>query len=185
MDFSIVGLGKWICGRALSMVSLDDSDNNILLYHHISKIFTYARTVIPCWVMQPTSQRYLVFHPDPPHQLVGCGGWSLKPAAYDGLEVKEPIPNLRLFATHPNYLRCGIGLCIWDQIKRDMKHYRLQGRPISVFSSLPGESFYAKLGFRTIKRSDARIVADHYLPCILMRLEKENGLICESSNDRN
>ena len=125
---------------------------------------------------------WYVVHDPATDKLVGCGGWSYhvhKDAAHhtsDGGVRK--VPHLRHFATHPDWLRKGIGRAIWNQVVRDLLVGDDSGAlderllpTMEVFSSLTGEAFYASLGFVPVKKVELPLKKDCMFPCILMRRE--------------
>lgn len=118
---------------------------------------------------------YVVEHPIT-HELVGCGGWTpiapsnLKTIS-DLLDESQP-PHLRHFATHPDWLRQGIGTEIWKRILRDLHSDSRSAKNITaleVFSTLTAKSFYASLGFEVVKDIEIPLGEDILFPSILMR----------------
>jgi GNAT superfamily N-acetyltransferase len=78
--------------------------------------------------------------------LVGCGGWT---AARPGSgEVIAGEAHIRHFATHPAWVRRGVGASL---LARCVSDARLLGmRKLNCFSSLNAERFYRALGFDTV-----------------------------------
>jgi GNAT superfamily N-acetyltransferase len=118
---------------------------------------------------------YLVHHPET-NELVGCGGWSyhVHKKAQDSLTdcaTERKVPHLRHFATHPDWLRTGIGRAIWDQTVLDLAGCADESKlpTVEVFSSITGEAFYASLGFKPVKNVLLPIKNDCMFPCILMQ----------------
>jgi N-acetylglutamate synthase-like GNAT family acetyltransferase len=117
--------------------------------------------------------------------IIGCGGWTpTSPMTATGGGSKneeERLPHLRHFATHPDYLRKGVGRAIWDRIWKDWCEYNEQNatsssrdknerRPdMEVLSTLTAESFYASLGFERVKEMIVPLSEDCPFPAVLMR----------------
>lgn len=77
-----------------------------------------------------------------PGNLVGCGGWTT--ARPESEEVIEGEAHIRHFATHPEWVRRGIGTSV---LTRCFSDARLLGiRKLHCFSSLNAEGFYRALG---------------------------------------
>lgn len=78
----------------------------------------------------------------------GCGGWSAHPPG-----APEPDPrraHIRHFATHPAWLRRGVGRMLYERCEADA---RAAGFTMfEAYASLNGEGFYAALGFRRLER---------------------------------
>ncbi|KAG7365813.1 GNAT family acetyltransferase [Nitzschia inconspicua] len=125
-------------------------------------------------------------------QLVGCGGFTLhsptknKSAATNDDEDDEEtrardVPHLRHFATDPDFARRGIASAIWNRTWNDLCHYysatdgddnTMSFPPaMEVYSTLTAESFYASLGFRTIKETLIPLSDDCLFPALLMKRE--------------
>jgi len=116
---------------------------------------------------------YVVQHPAT-GVIVGCGGWTIyKPGseAEKTEEGEKAYPNLRYFATHPDWVRCGVGRAVWDRVWRDVCEEFGPSTPMEVYSSLNGESFYASLGFRTVGHVVVNIQQGFPHPCVFLRRE--------------
>jgi GNAT superfamily N-acetyltransferase len=82
-----------------------------------------------------------------PGDLVGCGGWT---AARPGSgEIVEGEAHIRHFATHPEWLRRGVGSHLLSRCFSDAR--RLGIRKLHCFSTLGAERFYEALGFDRIE----------------------------------
>jgi GNAT superfamily N-acetyltransferase len=96
--------------------------------------------------------------------IAGCGGWTETPPG--GGEIIEGTAHIRHFATHPDHLRQGVarGLierCFADAIQRGVTLFR-------CMSSLPAESFYARLGFRRVEPSEFALPGGVRLAAVVM-----------------
>ena len=83
-------------------------------------------------------------------EIAGCGGWSTWPPG--GGEAAPGIAYIRHFATHPDHVRKGVARSL---IERCLTDGRSNGvRLFKCMASLPGEDFYARMGFRRIEATD-------------------------------
>nr|WP_282189329.1 GNAT family N-acetyltransferase [Azospirillum endophyticum] len=76
---------------------------------------------------------------------VGCGGWSID---WPGEPMRPPQPGLahvRHFATHPGWLRRGVGRALLDRCFADAA--AAGARRMLCYASLVAEEFYASAGF--------------------------------------
>lgn len=97
-----------------------------------------------------TSGRYFVAMDDT-GRAISCGGWS-ESGPQGGLGARD-IGHIRHFATHPGWLRRGLGAAIMAQVlgqavERGMRLMMCQATRTAV-------PFYAKLGFRA--RADIEV----------------------------
>lgn len=129
---------------------------------------------------------YIVQHPTS-QQVVGCGGWTrskpkIRPKDDDEssssspttTEKQHPPPNLRHFATHPDWLRQGVATALWQKIVDTMKNDPELATDSSdccmeVFSTLTAQSFYASLGFQPMEQLNITLGDDCLFPAVLMR----------------
>src|ERR1043165_1946892 len=75
--------------------------------------------------------------------LVGCGGWTREQPG-DGI-TNEGIGHIRHFATHPEWVRRGIGRAIYRRCEADARKAGITR--FECYSSLNAELFYSALGF--------------------------------------
>jgi N-acetylglutamate synthase-like GNAT family acetyltransferase len=95
--------------------------------------------------------------------LVGCGGWTT--ARPGSGEVIEEEAHIRHFATHPEWVRRGVGT---DVLARCFSDARSLGiRKLYCFSTLNAERFYRASGFDTVGPTSA----GPPLPGVLMSRE--------------
>ena len=94
-------------------------------------------------------------------ELVGCGGWS-KEAPGSG-EVKEGIAHIRHVATHPNWLRRGVGR---NLMVRCFKEAIAAGH-----STLVAVDFYLATGFHIVRPMEMKLAPDISINGMLMRVE--------------
>lgn len=98
--------------------------------------------------------------------LAGCGGWSK--SAPQGEEAAS-TGQIRHFATHPDFMRKGVGSAI---LKRCIDEARADGlKNLKCFSSLPGEAFYTQHGFKPIDSVTIMMGDGAAFPAILMQKE--------------
>jgi GNAT superfamily N-acetyltransferase len=92
------------------------------------------------------STYYLVLAPngDP----AGCGGWTPHPPG--GSEADPQRAHIRHFATHPDFLRQGVGRLLYERCEADARAAGFNA--FEAWASLNGEAFYAALGFRSLGR---------------------------------
>jgi N-acetylglutamate synthase-like GNAT family acetyltransferase len=94
----------------------------------------------------------------------GCGGWSAHPPG-----AAEPDPrrgHIRHFATHPAWLRRGVGRMLYERCEVDA---RAAGFTVfEAYASLNGEAFYAALGFRRVERIETPMPGGVRFPAIRM-----------------
>lgn len=100
-------------------------------------------------------------------QLVGCGGWT-KEHPNSGA-VTPGTGQVRHFATHPDWVRLGIGRAV---LARCMEDAKTQGvRILDCFSSLVAVDFYQTLGFVEIRPIEVELTPSISIPGLLMRRE--------------
>ncbi len=94
----------------------------------------------------------------------GCGGWSV--AAPSSSSQVEDTGHIRHFATHPDFMRKGVGSAI---LSCCLKEANAQGvETLQCFSSLPGQPFYAQHGFKPIDEVNIMMGDGIIFPAILM-----------------
>ncbi len=97
--------------------------------------------------------------------IIGCGGWTLeKPPGSN--DIMRSTGHLRHFATHPDWIRRGIGRTIYRQCEAEARAANVQN--LEVYASLNGEAFYAAMGFERI-RTIAVPIGPTSFPGVLMR----------------
>jgi N-acetylglutamate synthase-like GNAT family acetyltransferase len=111
---------------------------------------------------------YVVEHPTT-NEMVGCGGWTLRPTGPASKLTENACPHLRHFATHPEWTRRGIGKALWRRILSDVAVAVGPATELEVFSTRTAEDFYASLGFVPVKHVDIPISKDCMFPVILMQ----------------
>ena len=96
---------------------------------------------------------------------IGCGGIS---AVRPGTADAEPgVGHIRHFATHPDWLRRGIGRRIMECSVKRARDLGLCS--LECYSSLNAVDFYAAEGFVVVAEVTVPIAGQHPLPAILMR----------------
>ncbi len=96
--------------------------------------------------------------------IVGCGGWTRERPG-DG-EVVPGLGHIRHFATHPDWVRRGVGCAIYRRCEAAARGAGL--RRLQCYASLNGERFYAALGFRAVREIAVPMGRDLRFPSILM-----------------
>lgn len=97
--------------------------------------------------------------------LIGCGGWS-----NDYPDESEVLPErgyVRHFATHPDWLHCGVGRAIYARCEADAVDAGV--RHLICHSSLNGEGFYAAVGFVRIRHAEIGLPKGLIMPVVLMQ----------------
>lgn len=108
---------------------------------------------------------YLVEHPKD-GAIVGCGGWGQSPTDN---KTHQSVPHLRHFATHPQYVRQGVGKVIWNRIRDDISSELGPDADLEVYSTFTAEPFYSSLGFEAVETVHLPIHPDFSFPSVLMR----------------
>lgn len=96
----------------------------------------------------------------------GCGGWSAHPPG-----ASEPDPrrgHIRHFATHPAWVRRGVGGMLYERCQADAREAGFTR--FECWASLNGEGFYAALGFRRLERIETSMPGGVRFPA--MRMER-------------
>jgi GNAT superfamily N-acetyltransferase len=97
-------------------------------------------------------------------QIVGCGGWSLD---YPGTEEVAGTGHVRHFATHPDWLRRGVGRAL---LSKTMSQAADRGiRRLECQSSLVAVEFYRSQGFSVVGESALHLVSGVVIPSVRMR----------------
>lgn len=98
-------------------------------------------------------------------RLAGCGGWStFGPAS---AASRPANGHVRHFATHPDFMRMGVGAAILERCVEDAKAAGIS--ELQCFSSMPGEAFYARHGFDRIGEATIMLGDSIPFPAILMK----------------
>jgi len=97
--------------------------------------------------------------------IVGCGGWSKERPGTN--EIRDGEGHVRHFATHPDWLRCGIGRTIIDHCFEQARAAGL--RRLECYSSRVAVQFYQAVGFSVVKPMTIELGPDVTLPGLLMQ----------------
>lgn len=101
--------------------------------------------------------------------VVGCGGWTREPPGPPCQPVDPKVGHIRHFATHPGYLRRGVGTALLD---RCIEEARVAGvRRLECLSSLVAERFYASVGFRPVGSRSVILAPGVQFDSVVMVLE--------------
>lgn len=76
-------------------------------------------------------------------EIIGCGGWSKERPGTS--EFRDGIGHIRHFATHPDWLRRGIGRAIIDRCSEQARAADIAR--FECYSSLVAVGFYRAIGF--------------------------------------
>jgi predicted N-acetyltransferase YhbS len=105
-------------------------------------------------------------------QIVGCGGWSKRKTLFGGDQMKTDEDDLldpaqdpariRAFFVHPRWARHGIGRRIVQLCEEAAR--RAGFRTMELGSTLPGEPFYAAMGYEVTQRLDLALPDGVTLP---------------------
>ena len=115
--------------------------------------------------------------------IVGCGGWTLRAPNSNSTNVTEvPVPNLRHFATHPEWTRKGIGKALWTRTWRDVSDVVGPETPLEVYSTITAVPFYASFGFVPVRHVEVPMGKDCLFPVMFMRREPQQNSL-STSND--
>ena len=99
-------------------------------------------------------------------EIIGCGGWSFERPGSG--EVVAGVGYIRHFATHPEWIRRGVGRAL---LLRCIAQAAAAGLGIlECHSSLVAEGFYRSQGFVPVEKIDMEFASKVRFPGILMRL---------------
>ena len=102
-----------------------------------------------------------------PGKVVGCGGWTA--ANPESGEITEGEAHIRHFATHPEWIRRGIGTAL---LARCLSEARLAGTcKLYCCSTLNAERFYRASGFDAVGPIEVSLGPSMKFPGILMSRE--------------
>jgi N-acetylglutamate synthase-like GNAT family acetyltransferase len=110
-----------------------------------------------------TSGTYYVAEREPGN-LVGCGGWT--PVRPGSGEIIEGEAHIRHFATHPEWVRRGVGTSLLARCFCDARS--LGVRKLYCFSTLNAEPFYRASGFGAVRPIDVPMGPCLTFPGVLM-----------------
>lgn len=101
--------------------------------------------------------------------IVGCGGWTREPPGPPCQPVDPKVGHIRHFATHPGYLRRGVGSAL---LGRCIEEAGVAGvRRLECLSSLVAERFYASAGFSPVGRRSVILAPGVQFDSIVMALD--------------
>jgi GNAT superfamily N-acetyltransferase len=112
-------------------------------------------------------------------QLLACGGWSKRVAAYGGdrarlasddeLNPQQDAARIRAFFVHPERERCGLGRALLDASEQAIRRAGFQR--IELVATLAGEPLYARFGYRVRERYDAPLPDGQTIAVVRMSKE--------------
>jgi GNAT superfamily N-acetyltransferase len=97
-------------------------------------------------------------------QFAGCGGWTFERPGSG--ETVPRLAHIRHFATHPNWLRQGVGRSIYRRCE-DFA-YSAGVREFECLASLNAVGFYESLGFKTTANIQLTMGPGISIPTVLM-----------------
>jgi GNAT superfamily N-acetyltransferase len=101
----------------------------------------------------------------PASSVFGCGGWTI---AAPGTNMETAgLAHLRHFATHPAFVRQGIGRLIYNRCVEAAR--RAGVTRFQAFSSLTAVAFYASAGLSIIRPFDLALAGNVKMPAMLMQ----------------
>ena len=109
--------------------------------------------------------------------LVAAGGWSARRTLYGGDKAKsaedprlDPAADparIRAFFIHPRWARRGLGRRLYAECESAAR--AAQFRSFELMATLPGEPFYAALGFTVIERLTVQLAGEVAVPLVAMQ----------------
>jgi len=109
---------------------------------------------------------------DAHNRIIGCGGWTPeRPGMPPGIrpgqgEVQHHIGHIRHFATHPDWIRRGVGRALMSRSKDTARQHAITR--FECYSSLSAQDFYAASGFQALRHIDVPLSEACLFPSILM-----------------
>lgn len=104
--------------------------------------------------------------------VIGCGGWTLE---RPGTRTVEPhLGHIRHFATHPDWIRRGVGRAIYRLCESAARSAGVIA--FECYSSLNAEKFYSAFGFESIREINVELQSGVVLRAVLMRRELTDEL---------
>ncbi|MFP5511647.1 MAG: GNAT family N-acetyltransferase [Alphaproteobacteria bacterium] len=101
--------------------------------------------------------------------VIGCGGWTREPPGPPCQPVDPKVGHIRHFATHPDFLRRGVGSAL---LGRCIAEAGVVGvRRLECLSSLVAERFYASAGFHPLGKRSVILAPGVQFDSVVMALE--------------
>ena len=88
------------------------------------------------------------FATTPDGTVVGCGGWTFERPGEPGSAIDPTQGHIRHFATHPDWIRHGIGRTLFQRCAAEARAVGVQR--FKCYTSIVAQPFYAALGFLTV-----------------------------------
>ena len=121
---------------------------------------------------------YYVVRDEGHDEAAACGGWSARRTLYGGdqakagedsrLDPRVDAARIRAFFVHPRFARRGLGRRLYLECERAARAAGF--RRFELMATLPGEPFYATLGFSAVERTSAQLPGGVDVP--LVRMER-------------
>ena len=99
--------------------------------------------------------------------FIGCGGWSREQPGSG--EIRQGEAHIRHFATHPDWIRRGVGRELLNRCVQDAKTAAV--KILECHSSLSAVDFYRASGFVVVRPIDMQSSPDVSTPGVLLRRE--------------
>jgi N-acetylglutamate synthase-like GNAT family acetyltransferase len=99
------------------------------------------------------------------YRVIGCGGWTFERPGSG--EVDPQLAHIRHFATHPEWLRQGVGRAIYSRCEAEA--VAAGAREFECFASLNAQEFYGSLGFIAVNQIKVSMGPDVTFPAALMK----------------
>lgn len=100
----------------------------------------------------------------PEGEVIGAGGWTRERPGTGEIDVGTG--HIRHVATHPGWTGHGIGRAIMERCSAEARSAGIAR--FECYSSLNAVDFYARLGFKEIRRVEIPMGGDLVMPSVLM-----------------
>jgi N-acetylglutamate synthase-like GNAT family acetyltransferase len=95
---------------------------------------------------------------------IGCGGWTQEQPGTG--ETANGLAHIRHFATHPSWIKKGVGKALISRCISDMDGSGI--RAIECYSTLNAENFYGAAGFEIVRPIEVPLTTKVGFPATLM-----------------
>lgn len=102
----------------------------------------------------------------PNSSVIGCGGWTFEAPSGVEADMSGIVAHLRHFATHPNFVRRGVGGIIFDRCRDAAKS--AGATRFQACSSRNAVPFYSSVGLEPVREFDLVLDEGVTLPAVLM-----------------
>jgi N-acetylglutamate synthase-like GNAT family acetyltransferase len=109
--------------------------------------------------------------------IVGCGGWSKRPALFGGdsgrrgeepglLDPRRDAARVRAFFVHPDWVRRGIGRGVLEACEAAIREAGFER--VELVATLAGETLYRSCGYKELRRHELPLPNGLNLPVVTM-----------------